>query len=863
MLSANGTTPLGDMVYTHRWLGSQGWNTGGAASRDGLWHMIWFDVTPHFARRLTVDEEYQPLVVPGKISPTAYGYNPPQPIIPGDTSGGWHGGFGGPDATVAYITLNNGVYVSSDFLTGRNFTQVLTGKPVDANQQTTSRTWAGKGATDPINADVYYINLAGHGTFRTLDRGVSFAKVPGLPDPAPITHPADPYCRWAIIAVDETGPNTAGLTARKARVAMCPNGQGVWLSTDGTDTSTKISTASGPGKIDSVCSMTWINGKLVVTVVNANTFDYGPVTSGATGGSGSATTGKRDNVRIYDPVAGTWSILAHGMPDITIGWPQLITPDPLNVNGYFIWTNASEVSHTTNGSTFVHTGMGNGSVDANGNYVSTFVRCAPTKRPAVALRYRFGGQCFALSDPIIVLDPVTGAAGARMVAHTGLGPLETMVPAWPTQNYLSGDNPLDPAKAPLWREITAGAEAKVGQIPLWLGDKLWNGAQDISVSLAEDGRRGHTAAVYTFPPSGGLSDSVDMARGHVPNFGVSYRQRLGGGAVQGVAYTTDNIEWHLAPHQSEPGEAAYEPGAIACGANYSAVILPGWSQRSYLGHVPVVWADIRSSVPVPITFKKEDGTVVPMAFNQDKDDTSHPMSYNGFHGAYFSNPSRKVAIDPDNPHLYYFRNVGGATNVDRDNPNGPTSWVADPADYGGIYRMDVNDTSYTATRVYSAKAETGFGNPQRNGNFGMFDASILIAGGFMVLTNNLLWAGGAAEDQRLVVLNMTTWERRVINTGPGNFACISLGDPLYGTMPCLWGLAWKDNVFGLWCCHNWHTTSPTWDGPFNAVMPTGGHPGRLDARLAVGNEPKRWGDVAFSLRTRGLVSGRVQLGPVV
>ena len=884
MLSANGLTAKGDMKYWQRWLGSQGWNTGGAAARDGSCHMIWFDVSPFFAKRPT-DTEFLPLCMPGKVPQHVMNYGGGQDGQPGSTGGGWWGGFGGPDSQVCYIIVATGLYVSSDFLTGRNFTatafgdtQVTQGgKIVDPNRDSRLRTWANKGATDPINRDVCYFNFAQYGHFRTLDRGVTVTPISWLPLP---THRvSNPDFRWGIIAVDEDGPTTGGPNNRKARVADSPAGTGIWLSTDGMDSGTKISTTTGPGKIDAVSTMKWIGGKLYVCVVGKDEEYYNETVSAATGGAGTGNVAKCDNIRVYDPSTGNWSIVAHGASNVGFNsWWQNITPDPRYPGvGYFAWAETGEVMHTNDGTTFTYQ-VGNGYVDTTRNLrLHPFGRMVPgpNPRPAVAAKYRFEGIGFAISDPVVVPQVSGGSGGAKLVAHLGFGPVETNLADWPAQSATSGTDPLDPVKLPLWREITAGAEAKVGQCSVWLDGKLWNGAQDVSVAGVEDGSRGHLATVYTFPQNGSLSDALDMARGHVSGFGVVRRIRSGTGPQSGVAgnsYTVDNKKWIIAPNQPPNPKAGlygadvYISGGIACGAGYSAVDvpahcgIPGIDDPSYdpndinVSLVPTWTSDIRSQPWVPITFKK-GSTTIPMRWDGR-------TKFNGFQGGPFSNVHKLVAVDPDNPSKYYFWNLGGATAVDQADPNGPTGWVYDPADVGGIYMMDVSDGTGVANQVYSAKVATGYGSPQRFSNFGSLDTTMLIAAGYMILASNYLPNGPAGYgNNKLVVLNMATWERRVLTDGPANFTSLDLGDPLYGTLPCLWGFGWSQGgVFGLWYSHNWNTASPTWEGPFNATMPTAGFPGRISAHLAIGSEKKQWGRIGVSLKTRGLAEGRFQLG---
>jgi hypothetical protein len=282
----NGSTLLGDFDWESSRHGSLGWTTHAHGSADGQYVVFGADVAP-LAIKHVDDEECRMLVLPGRGFDDVIGLGDHVFTlgVPNGTEGSYHGAFGGTSNQIVWMTYGDSVYVTTDVHAAEpQFTKTaITGMPVHSNGGL-GRVFGKKGAPDPVNDKVYYIFMGQAGLHYTLDQGATKVSPGWCPAPS---HPiADTTGRYGLISIDPASAMTAaGATSRRSRIAFAPSGQGIWLSTDGGASGTKISNtvhyvSAAPS--DSVGA----NGDYYVNTTTHKIF--GPKASGAwPGGAGA------------------------------------------------------------------------------------------------------------------------------------------------------------------------------------------------------------------------------------------------------------------------------------------------------------------------------------------------------------------------------------------------------------------------------------------------------------------------------------------------------------------------------------------------------------------------------------------------
>lgn len=776
---------IGDFVWEGSRHGGNGWQTGLTGSADGTMVISWGDVSPPMKKAVTADE-WTPLIRRGKVPPDLVGDVGARAALPGAVDGGYHAAFGGRSNTRIYLAQQDRVIVSRD---GETFaTTAIKGLPVGANEGG-ARHWGHRGASDPVNEDVYYVFMGQHGLRYTLDGGATAMEPRWCPRPS---GRPDPAHRFGLVEVDK---DSAVVSGRKGRIAFSPCGEGVWLSTDGGVTGTRISTAGGDGQVDLVSCLTWIGGKLYVC-------GYDPTTN----------LPLPDNIRVYDPDAGTWSRIASREQF------QDIVPDPRHPGGFWAFMMSNECLHSRNGtgSDFVYfVGYGNGEAP---NKTHLFCRMKPRHRPLVAAKYRYHSILYAMSKPQVI--------GDYLYAPLGLGVARTLVADFPLAGA-SDHDPVSSAKWPLWEEDCAGIEEIVGMSALWMGNRLVCLGQDVPITVWEDGVRGHKATVKSFPGNA-LSDAHSGMRGSEPGYAVVRRTRRTQTPVGGFCYTLDGGRtWQDMPNQPQQGPAAiWESGCGVAGPAEVALCFP-----TRYGAQPQMTEDLGATPWKNLRFWIGDAEI----------DMAMPSGnvFNGFHGGDFSKNHHLACEDPGNPGTFYAVNIGGTLDEAK------TSFVFDPRGIAGIYRMVPGDYP-NFRRIYA-------GHPAHTANFGFYDTKLIADGrGHLVYISNYLPSDVLSADNKAVAYDIATGKLRPIE-GVRNCESISFGAPFPGDAdPCLWAIGWTfPRKHGLFFSRD---LGRNWNGPFSLDVPGGGHVDYIDAHQT------EWGVLGAAVKSRGHAIGRFRSG---
>ena len=856
MLDANGA--LGDLVWETSRHGTKGWQTGMAGARASTRMMTWGDSTPAYMKYVA-DADWSPLLVPGRAPADLFGHDTDNPTLPnaypGSVQSCWDARFGGQSDTRIFMAQQGRVIRSDD---GINFVNTgIIDMPVFPNNGS-QRAYGPHGATDPDNPDVYYIGMGQYGFHYLLD---GTTKISPSWCPAP-NAPSDLGARASIIAVDEIGPVTGGANSRRARVAVCPSGRGVWLSLDGGETGSNI---TGSSEVESVSNAVWIGGKLYVCAVDKESgYGTGP-----------------DNIKIYDPANGTWTTLAHGITNNNEAF-QFIIPD--TPAGPAFTAFRSGFIRTLNGTTF-NRWDGIGGQFPNKSH--PFCRTKPRFRPLVAKSYRYEALGGAISTGII--------QDGFIYIPIGFGILRTPLATFPTADgeYFT---PSNSPNWPEWEEDCAGVEEIIGQNCGWVVTpsgkiEFWTGGQDAALVRWEDGRRGHLASVYKFPQE--RSDVHDIQQGSVPGWAMARRTRADNGLDdRGITYTVDGQTWQrVAVDPAKSPAATYECGSCAAGPLGEMVVIPSrygalpsgsrdfgatpWTEMNFwIGGTQldmsrwkaqaVIWAP-NTTYPlhtvVRATFSPDyEFTVTtagttgatepnwPNPYNDTNTATSGTVTfvagrpfYHGFQGAGFSVQQHLVVHDNAHPGTYYIVNLGGGTSQ----TTAGSRWSDDPFGWAGIYKMSPGDWP-NFRRVYA-------GQVTPYGNYGGFGFQMACDGqGHLVMMSN--YVPGAAGDNgaslRCVVFNTDT-NTLTRPASPFNLAGLSFGAPYPGdTNPCLWTVGWAmGGEYGLFYSRDLLATPPK--GPF--ALPSGGNVGYIAAH------PTEWGVIGAARKPPGHAIGRFQL----
>lgn len=821
MLDVSGNFVSGtDFVFEQVAHGTNGWQTGMSVSTDGTQLLAWGDVTSVMKKAVT-DSLWTQLIAPGKVPPGIIGQANTAFDLPNALEGTLHAGFAGTSNSKIFAIQTNRVIVAND---GVNFANTaINGMSVGSNSGA-GRTFADKGMTDPVNNNVYYAAMGYHGFHYTLDGGAtkvspSWCPAPSYPNPGSSIEDYK-IQRYSIIALDKSSSNTS-TNVRKSRGAICPCGEGVYLTTDGFENGTKISvtgSAGDPGVIEAVSGMTWIGGKLFVCAVDKN--DNYPVPG-------------TENIHVYNPGTSSWSIVTTGYT----GYGHIfIVEDPRYAGvGYWVFNTFGECIWTANGTTFKNfLGYFSEPVFGQGNPNRAGLTCQtkPKFRPLVAAKARLSGFGAAPSKPVI--------AGSYLYYPMGLGIWRTVAADFPVDGADSTVFAFDDAW-PVWEEDCAGIEEIVGISAIWIKDPNHNNEPqlagfggDIGIAMGEDGRRGHRATISHYPPNY-LSNGIGGTAGASPGWGTCRLTRRTGSNEAGTCYTKDAYNWTKMVNQPTQGPASHdESGICVAGPLDEAVSFQG----SY-GVRPQGTRDCGATAWTDLRFWRQDNSELDLGNSA----FLNGVSMNGFWGyILYARPHYLAWHDNDHPGTYYAVNLGASYD------NGVSDFTSDAIDFGGVYKMVPGDWP-NFRRIYT-------GNPTKYSNYGYFDCKLEGdgAGHVLFMANYLPSAtGDGSSNNKIAVIDTTTGTRTTINTVV-NCVSFSFGAPLTSGGPktlYLMGFSSSTNQFGIYISFD---LGATVQGPFNYNTPAAGYLASINAH------PTKFGVIAGAVQSRGHVIGRLQYG---
>lgn len=721
--------------------GSAGWTTKVMGSADATRLAAGTDVAQAYVRLLS-DVEWKPAF---KTDNMPLRYRNERGAVPGchDIS------FGGNSNTRLYAAMADGIIRSDD---GANSWQdtAVTGLATTTGFGH-QRIFSSRAVTHPTDPNIYFASFQHQGVKGTRDGGATQVNMAWLPLPTdPVGTTYDKLGnRFTIIALDDTNP---------LRIAFCPAGQGVWLSTDGGLTGAKISN----GNILSASDMQWRGGELFVAaaVVSAN---------------GDQFPNPSDNLWKWS-AAGGW--VNYPINFGSAGGVQFLVPDTRNVAWWLLLCYTSAYVHTKNVADAATYKKSEGSAEsAQYRRAGPFVRCKVRARPLIARKYRNGGGTYACSKPVTI--------GPWMYWPLGYGPLRTLAADFPTE---AGDYNSPTLNWPVMEEDTAGIEEMCGLSALDTGVVSLGLGQDVPVTALPDGSTGHLNTYDAFPSPGTLSNGLCARQSPVVPTFVAFAAYKNGPFC---GFSKDQGRT-IKPFPVQPANinaSIYGPsGGIFAGIADQVVHMPSY------GGLPQYTSDCGNSPWSPLRFKLENGTEL---------DLVAKGQYHGFHGAGFFAPHWNCTVDAQG--TFWFSNIGAAL--------GATSWETDPAGWGGIYRMRQQDFPI-ATRVKAGRAINW-------ANFAWLTHRLEMApdGSELVIFGNSV-DGDGNNQNKWVAMDTTTFAYRYVNL-PTNIECADFGAPLSPGGPApLYLTGYVAGVYGLYVSFDICKTAPI--GPFNHKIARGG-----------------------------------------